>query len=142
MELFSISIKDVEKALKPKQHTDPATKLFPEFHDFFEFFSQQEANKLPQHRFYDHKIKFMEGKQPGYGFLYSMFQGELQVLKKFFDKNLAKGFIRASSFPAAAPILFVRKPGVGLRLCVNYRAFNAITVKNRYPLPLIQETLD
>ena len=59
-------------------------------------------------------------------------------MKKFFDENLAKGFIRANSFPAAAPILFIKKPGGGFRLCVNYKAFNAITVKNKYPLPLIQ----
>ena len=71
-----------------------------------------------------------------------MSQGELQVLKKFFDENLAKGFIRASSSPAALPVLFVCKPGGGFRFCVDYKAFNAITVKNRYPLPLIQETLD
>ena len=71
-----------------------------------------------------------------------MSQRELQVLKKFFDENLTKGFIRAISFPAATPVLFVKKPGKGFRLCVNYKAFNAITVNNRYPLPLIQETLD
>ena len=142
VELFSASLKDVEKALRPKQHTDPATKLPPELHEFFELFSHQKTNKLPPHRPYDHKIKFIKGKQPGYGPLYSMSQGELQILKKFLDENLAKGFIRASSFPAAAPILFVKKPGGGLRLCVDYRALNAITVKNRYPLPLIQETLD
>ena len=142
VELFSVSLKDVEKTLKPKQYTDPATKLPPELHEFFELFSHQEANKLPPHRPYDHKIKFIKGKQPRYGLLYSMSQGELQVLKKFFDENLAKSFIRASSFPAAAPVLFVRKPGGGFRLCVDYRALNAITVKNRYPLPLIQETLN
>ena len=71
-----------------------------------------------------------------------MFQKEFQILKKFFDENLAKGFIRASSFPAAAPVLFVKKPGKGLRLCVKYKTLNAITVKNKYPLPLIQETLN
>ena len=142
VELFSASLKDVEKTLRFKQRTDLITKLFSKFHEFFELFSEKEANKLPPHRPYDHKIKFIEGKQPGYGPLYSMSQGELQVLKKFFDENLVKGFIRASSFPAAAPILFARKPGGGLRLCVDYRALNAITVKNRYPLPLIQETLD
>ena len=97
---------------------------------------------MPPHRLYDHKINFIEGKQPGYGPLYSMSQGELQVLKKFFDENLAKGFIRASSSPAVSPVLFARKPGGGLRFCVDYKAFNAIIVKNRYPLPLIQETLD
>ena len=142
VELFSASLKDVEKALKPKQRIDLITKLFSELHEFFELFSEKETNKLPPHKPYDHKIKFIKGKQPGYGPLYSMSQGELQILKKFLDENLAKGFIRASSFPAAAPILFVKKPGGGLRLCVDYRALNAITVKNRYPLPLIQETLD
>ena len=90
MELFSASLKDVEKTLEPKQHTDPATKLPPELYELFELFFHQEANKLFPYRFYDHKIKFMEGKQPGYGFLYSMSQGEFQILKKFFDENLTK----------------------------------------------------
>ena len=104
VELFSASLKDVEKALRPKQYTDPATKLPPELHEFFELFSHQKTNKLPPHRPYDHKIKFIESKQPGYGLLYSMSQGELHVLKKFFDENLAKSFIRTSSFPAAASV--------------------------------------
>ena len=55
---------------------------------------------------------------------------------------MAKGFIRASFSPTATPVLFIRKPGRNFRLCVNYRALNAITVKNRYPLPLIQEILN
>ena len=142
VELFSASLKDVEKTLKPKQHTDPVIKLPPKLHKFFELFSHQKTNRLPPHKPYDHKIKFIKSKQPGYGLLYSMSQGKLQVLKKFLDENSAKNFIRASSSPAAAPILFVKKPGKGLRLCVDYKAFNSITVKNRYPLPLIQETLD
>ena len=54
--------KDVEKTLKSKQHTDPATKLPPKLHKFFELFFHQEANKLPPHRFYDHKIKFIKVK--------------------------------------------------------------------------------
>ena len=67
---------------------------------------------------------------------------ELLVLKKYLKENLAKGFIRVGSSPAATPILFVRKPGGGLRLYVDYRGLNDITIKNRYPLPLIRETLD
>ena len=50
VELFSASLKDVEKTLKPKQHTDPATKLFPEFHEFFELFFHQKTNKLRPHK--------------------------------------------------------------------------------------------
>jgi hypothetical protein len=67
---------------------------------------------------------------------------ELKVLRKYLDDNLAKGFIRPSLFPAAAPIFFVRKPGGGFRLCVDYRGLNAIIIKNRYPLSLVKETLN
>ena len=142
VELFSASLKDVEKAFQPKHRTDPTTKLFQKFHEFFELFSEKETNKLTPHRPYDHKINFIKRKQPGYGLLYSMSQGELQILKKFLDENFAKGLIRANSSPAISPVLFIRKPGGGFRLCVNYKAFNAITVKNKYPLPLIQEILN
>ncbi len=67
---------------------------------------------------------------------------ELKVLRKYLDENLSKGFIRASSSPVASPVLFVRKPGGGLRFCVDYRGLNALTIKNRYPIPLLQETLN
>ena len=53
-----------------------------------------------------------------------------------------KGFIRESSSPAAAPLMLAAKSGGGVRICHDYRGLNAITVKNRYPLPLIRETLD
>ena len=56
VELFSASLKNIEKALQFKRRTDPATKLFHEFHEFFELFSEKKANKLPPHRPYDHKI--------------------------------------------------------------------------------------
>jgi hypothetical protein len=66
---------------------------------------------------------------------------KLKVLKKYLDENLSKGFIRASSSPVASPVIFVKKPGGGLRFCVNYQGLNALTIKNQYPIPLLQETL-
>ena len=66
---------------------------------------------------------------------------ELLVLREWLDANLKKGFIRPSSSAAAAPVMFARKPGGGLRLCIDYRGLNAVTKRNRYPIPLIQETL-
>ena len=70
-----------------------------------------------------------------------MSRDELLVLRKTLLELLDKGFIRVSQSPAGAPVLFARKPGGGLRFCVDYRALNAVTVKDRYPLPLIRETL-
>jgi hypothetical protein len=71
-----------------------------------------------------------------------MSQNELKVLRKYLDDNLLKGFIRASSSPVASPVIFVKKLGGGLRFCVDYRSLNAMTVKNCYLIPLIQETLN
>ena len=67
---------------------------------------------------------------------------ELETLKAYIETNLANGFIRPSKSPAGAPILFDRKSDGFLRLCVNYRGLNNLTIKNRYPLPLIGESLD
>jgi hypothetical protein len=70
-----------------------------------------------------------------------MSRDELLVLRKTLTDLLDKGFIRVSSSPAAAPVLFVRKPGGGLRFCVNYQGLNRVTNKDRYLLPLIYKTL-
>ena len=70
-----------------------------------------------------------------------MSQDELRVLKKYLDNSLKKGFISPSTLHAVSPVLFIKKLGGGLRFCVDYRALNAITVKDRYPLPLVTETL-
>ena len=66
---------------------------------------------------------------------------ELLVIKEYIEENLAKGFIRHCSSLAGAPVLFVKKSDGSLRFCVDYRGLNEMTIKNRYPLPLIQETL-
>lgn len=58
------------------------------------------------------------------------------------DGQLELGNIRNSNSLAAALVLIVRKPGGGLRICLDYRALNALTVKSRYPIPLIQDTLN
>jgi hypothetical protein len=73
--------------------------------------------------------------------MYSMSDLELQALRAYLDENLEKGFIRPSSSSAASPVLFVRKGDGGLRFYVDYRALNSITKKNRYPLPLINDSL-
>lgn len=66
---------------------------------------------------------------------------ELQLVKQYLIDNLDKGWIEPSQAPFSSPILFVKKPNGGLRFCVDYRKLNSLTKKDRYPLPLIDETL-
>lgn len=145
--IFAISIGDINKALAPKPATDPKEKLPPHYHEYLSVFSRERAEELPSPRpGIDHRIPLeadADGheKQPPWGPLYGMSREELIVLRKTLTELLDKGYIRASSSPASAPILFVKKPGGGLRFCVDYRGINEITKKDRYPLPLINETL-
>ncbi|KAH0611537.1 uncharacterized protein H6S33_010802 [Morchella sextelata] len=113
-----------------------------EFHHRLHMFQEYDASVLPPHRpSHDIEIVLEEGKRPPHGPIYGLSQVELKALREYLDENLPKGFIRASESPAGAPILFVKKSDGTLRLCVDYRGLNAITVKNRYPLPLLKETL-
>jgi hypothetical protein len=89
-----------------------------------------------------HAIPLEPGKSLPYGPLYSLLQHELKVLREYLDKMLERGWICRSTSPARAPVLFVWKPDGSLRLCVDYRGLNAITPKNRYPLPCIDELMD
>lgn len=147
-QIGAISISDIQKALAPKKHVNPRTKLPAQYHDMISLFEPKNAEELPPHRGtgVDHKIELVQqdGKDPEvpWGPLYGMTQEELVVLRKTLAELLDKNFIRVSHSSAGAPVLFVRKPGGGLRFCVDYRALNAISKRDRYPIPLIQETLN
>ena len=70
-----------------------------------------------------------------------MSAAELQAVKEYLLDNLSKGFIAPSQAPYASPVLFVKKPNGSLRFCIDYRKLNVLTRKDRYLLPLIDETL-
>jgi hypothetical protein len=106
-------------------HTDPRTKLSIHFHDNLPVFDRVKAEEQPAHRGKgtDHSITLeqVDGKDATvpWGPMYNMSREEL--LRKTLTELLDKQFIRVSNSPAAAPVLFVRKPGGGLRFCVDYR---------------------
>ena len=97
---------------------------------------------LPPARKVDHAIKLEPGAEPAWRPTYRMSPLELQEVKKQLDDLLAKAWIQPSVSPYGAPILFVRKKEGSLRMCVDYRALNKQTIKNRYPLFRTDELLD
>ncbi|KAI5453489.1 hypothetical protein NCC49_005964 [Naganishia albida] len=113
-----------------------------EFREFLPIFSSVSAEGLPEHSVYDHEISIPPNAKPPAGPLNSLPETELKALDEYLQENLAKGFIRPSSSSCAAPILFARKKDGSLRLCVDYRRLSTLTIKDRYPLPLIQESLN
>ena len=114
-------------------------ELIEEFADVF-------ANDLPKRRatgcHIEHHIDLEPGHIPPVRGLYRMSQSELQELKTTLEDLVQKDFIAKSSSPFASPILFVGKKDGSRRLCTDFRALNKITVKNRYPLPRIEDLQD
>ena len=74
--------------------------------------------------------------------LHRMAPVELQELRVQLQELLDKGFIRPSTSPWGAPVLFAKKKDKALRLCIDYRQLNSVTIKNRYPLPRIDDLFD
>jgi len=123
---------------------DNANKQIPtEFWQFLGIMSKEAADVLPEHQSYDCKIDLKEGSTPPCGPIHPLSETELQALREWLREMEKAGKIQRSTSPAGSPILFVPKPnGKGLRLCVDYRGLNKITILNRYPLPLMQELQD
>ncbi|RVW13186.1 Transposon Ty3-I Gag-Pol polyprotein [Vitis vinifera] len=97
---------------------------------------------LPPHREFDFSIEVYPGTDPISVSPYRMAPLELKELKTQLDELLGKGFIRPSTSPWGAPVLFVKKNDGILRLCIDYRKLNRVTVKNKYPLPRIDDLFD
>jgi transposase InsO family protein len=153
-ETFITSLYEIDRAIDEKQApeiTDDAEmqalidRVLPErYRSFRDVFSKNASDELSPHRPYDLKIE-LQGQATDYlrySPLYKHTAEELEAAKQYIQDNLHKGFIAPSGAPFASPILFSRKHDGGLRFCVDYRKLNAITKKNQYPLPLIDETLE
>ena len=124
--VFAISIIDIEKALRPRQRSDPKMKLPVEYHQWLKAFDRLLAEKLPPHRkgvdLHIEIEKDQDGNEKNipWGPLYGMGREELLVLRKTLTELLDKDFIRASNSPIATLVLMVKKPGGGIRFCVDY----------------------
>ena len=97
---------------------------------------------LPPEREVEFGIDVIPDTQPISIPPYRMAPDELRELKEQLKDLLEKGFIRPSMSPWGAPILFVRKKDGSLRMCIDYRQLNKVTIKNKYPLPRIDDLFD
>ena len=109
-----------------------------EFPDVF----PEELPGMPLDREIEFIIELAPGTTPIYKKPYRMAPSELVELKKQIKELLDKGFIRANSSPWGSPVLFAKKKDGTLRLCIDDRALNMVTVKNKYPMPRINDLFD
>ena len=108
-----------------------------EYHDLGEVFSMSRALSLPPHRPYDCAIDLLSGAPLPGSRLFNLSRPERESMEEYIGESLSTGIIRTSSSPVGAGFFFVGKKDGSLRPCIDYRGLNTITVKNRYPLPLI-----
>ncbi|GJX66308.1 putative reverse transcriptase domain-containing protein [Tanacetum coccineum] len=97
---------------------------------------------LPPTRHVNFQIDLVPGAAPVARAPYRLAPSEMEELSTQLQKNFDKGFIRPSSLPWGAPVLFVKKKDGSFRMCIDYRELNKLTVKNRYPLPRIEDLFD
>jgi Reverse transcriptase (RNA-dependent DNA polymerase) len=90
---------------------------------------------------WDHAIELEPGSKPTNCKVYPLSPKEQLELDVFLKENLCTGRICPSNSPMASPVFFIKKKDGSLRLIQDYRALNAVTVKNRYPIPLISELI-
>jgi hypothetical protein len=102
----------------------------------------QESTELPPSRSFDHAIPLVPGAVPVQKKPYRYAPSQKDELEKQINEMIRKGVIQPSHSPFASPVILVKKKDGGWRMCVDYRYLNALTVKNKYPLPIVDELLD
>ena len=102
----------------------------------------EEPTQLPPHRSVDHHIHLEAGAQLVSIRPYKYPQFQKEKIEKLVEEMLQSGVIRESHSAFSSPVLLVRKKDGGWRFCVDYRALNAIIVKDKFPIPTIEEIVD
>ena len=134
--------------LAAKEHASHAARSFEEmvpkeYHDFAKVFSDEDAQRLPQHQPWDHTIDLKPDAPDSLrAKIFPMPVNEQEALDAFLKEHLDKGYIVPSKSPMASPFFFVKKKDGKLRPVMDYRKLNDITIKNVYPLPLASDIIN
>ncbi|SJL14672.1 uncharacterized protein ARMOST_18137 [Armillaria ostoyae] len=114
-----------------------------DYRSFHDLFSKENFDELPERKPWDHAIELVPNAKSTLDCkVYPLNRNEQEQLNKFLDENLESGRITESKSPFASPFFFVKKKDGSLRPVQDYRKLNEMTIKNRYPLPLISELID
>ena len=100
------------------------------YYKWLKVWSPIKANKLPPYRLVDYPIDLVAGSKPPVKRAYGMSREQALVVKEYIDEMLGKGYIRPSTSPYAVPVLIIKKPDRGIRVYIDYRALNALTIRN------------
>ncbi|GJV31371.1 putative reverse transcriptase domain-containing protein [Tanacetum coccineum] len=129
------------KQLKTMKVNEPQLEDIPIIHEFPGVFSE-DLSGLPPSREVEFRIDLILRVVPVAKSPYRLAPTEMQELSNYLKELQEKGFIRPSSSPWGALVLFVKKKDGSFRMCIDYRELNKLTIKNRYPLPRIDELFD
>jgi hypothetical protein len=148
-EVFSTSLYEIDRILEDREEeeadVDSASAEGPRmpaaYSEYKDVGSKAASDVLPPHWTYNHKITLNKPNMLGYSPLYQMSVTELEEVKHYLLDNLNKGFIEPSQSPFTVLVLFVKKANGSLRFCIDYWKLNQLTRKDRYPIPLLDETL-
>ena len=113
----------------------------PVVNEFYDVFPE-DLPGLPPDREIEFEIELAPGTEPISIAPYRMAPAEIKELKMQMEELLSKGFVKTSTSPWGAPVLFVKKKDGSLRLCIDYRQLNKVTIRNQYPLPRIDDLFD
>src|SRR6266498_5834642 len=116
--------------------------ILTEYENFEDIFFKKECETVPESTRVTYIINLEKDIKSLFRPIYSLSERELRILRDYLTEKETIDWIRRSKSPAGAPILFIPKLDNSLRLCVDYRALNKVTTKNRHPLPLINESID
>lgn len=135
--LFLIRDVKSDSDIQDKQHCKELSKVLSSYEDVF-----NNPNELPKSTVHDHKIKTFPDSSPPNRPPYRLSEDDLKEVQFQITNLLEKNYIKPSSSPYGAPVILVKKKDGTKRMCIDYRALNKMTIKNKFPLPLAEDLFD